>query len=280
MILYKYATTETALLMLQHGTITFSNGNTFNDPTELSSAHYTGELQYPHGGIGRWPFLNSFGICCLTRAPLNPIMWAHYGEKHRGVVIGIDANEAGLNATDTCVIPAKYGSLIYTGSKPQHPYIGSEAPEVMRGEIQQFDPLHLEALQRAFLHKSSEWAYEEEVRVVRSGRYLEESGAKLERDSNGDFTGRYFASIRKESIKSVHLGTRWLALNSEEDKRRLEQIREHVPHANIEIAYFDDSTWKMNSAVLWSQNGQGVFNTDMREKTINQLNQSDLKLHS
>ena len=34
------------------------------------------------------------GVLCLTRLPLNPLMWAHYGDEHRGVCLELDTTVA------------------------------------------------------------------------------------------------------------------------------------------------------------------------------------------
>ena len=65
--------------------------------------------------------LNSYyGVLSLTRNPLNALMWAHYGDQHAGVVIGINMEVAGFNKIETNLIPATYGDLIYTSSKPRN----------------------------------------------------------------------------------------------------------------------------------------------------------------
>jgi len=119
-------------------------------------------------------------------------MWAHYGDNHRGMVIGIDSARADFHNEETCVLPAQYGSIIYSNSKPVHAYHRSDSFEVIQGRLKRFQPNVLEALQRSFLHKSSEWAYEEEVRVVKAESVLTEAGATINLSNQGNFTGRYF----------------------------------------------------------------------------------------
>ncbi len=185
MILYKYVNLSTAHLILDNPSLKFSKASSLNDPFELTGLHY-GEA--PHQQIDPDKFIPtslSYGILSLTRNPLNPLMWAHYGNgekaegnrgiqldqgngSHAGIAFGIDIDEAGLNTPGSNVIPAKYGSIIYTATKPSHPFEQSENMAVYEGLLYNFQPNLLEALQRTFLYKSSHWSYEEEVRVIRN----------------------------------------------------------------------------------------------------------------
>ena len=41
-------------------------------------------------------------------------MWAHYADAHHGVVIEFDARTAGFLDEETNMVPAHFGSVIYT----------------------------------------------------------------------------------------------------------------------------------------------------------------------
>lgn len=248
MILYKYVDSETADLIIDKSTLKFSNVLSLNDPFELMSLHY-GEGS-PEGEqlVRRFSIAISYGILSLTRTPLNPLMWAHYGRgepveydnairldsgnrSHAGIVFGIDPNEANLNSPDLNVIPAKYGSVIYTSTKPQHSYEHSANGQLYWGLLKDFKPEILEALQRVFLHKSFHWSYEEEVRVVRN--------------INLGHIRSEIQPVKNTSFKEMYVGIR-NAFN----KTYLEKLKERVsiklPDCKIFVCNFSDSDWTFN----------------------------------
>jgi DUF2971 family protein len=88
------------------------------------------------------------GILSLTRTPTNPLMWAHYAEKHQGMVIGIDAVAAGLTDEKANLIPAQYGSVIYVSRRQDQPFIGKPQTSLTVGSTYHFPHDHYEKLQR------------------------------------------------------------------------------------------------------------------------------------
>jgi hypothetical protein len=174
MILYKYVPFDDGKRILENGSVRFTQPEFFNDPFDLP--YYPREASAnPVGGIfdrlhtmGKeeiWK--KNTGILSLTRTPTNPLMWAHYADKHRGIVIGIDAIAAGLTDEKTNLIPAQYGSVIYVSQRQEQPFIGKFRTGLSVGSTHHFPHDHYEKLQRLFLHKPLCWAYEEEVRVVK-----------------------------------------------------------------------------------------------------------------
>lgn len=247
MILYKYVDLDTAHLIFENSTLKFSKAASLNDPFELMSLHYGDKQNSDDQIIKRIAVSISFGILSLTRNPLNPLMWAHYGKgiqaeyegairldkgnnTHAGIVLGIDPDEAELNLSESNVIPAKYGSVIYTATKPQHPFEHSDSHELYDGMLYQFNPNLLEALQRTFLHKSSHWSYEEEVRVVRNisrGYYKEE-----------------VQPIKRSSFKEVYIGTR-NAFNKAYLEGLKAIIENGLPSCEIFVCRFDEIDWRL-----------------------------------
>ncbi|WP_072209040.1 DUF2971 domain-containing protein [Pantoea dispersa] len=245
MILYKYLDLDTAHLIFKNSTLKFSKASSLNDPFELTSLHYGSWQNSEEQIIRRIAASISFGILSLTRNPLNPLMWAHYGRgiqadykdamridkgnnTHAGIVLGIDPDEAGFNSINSNVIPAKYGSVIYTATKPQHTFENSDNLELYDGMLSRFKPELLEALQRTFLHKASYWAYEEEVRVVRNisrGEYRDE-----------------IQPIKKSAFKEVYVGTR-NTFNRHYLEGFKEIINNELPSCEIFVCRFNEIDW-------------------------------------
>lgn len=113
---------KSACSIMSNSSIGFSCLEDLNDPFEGTAICFEGEddlsrkLQInPH----RNRLSRNYGVLSLTRNPLNPLLWAHYGDDHRGVVIGIDMKKANLVDEESCVIPAQFGEIIYTSTIPQ-----------------------------------------------------------------------------------------------------------------------------------------------------------------
>ncbi|WP_439148352.1 DUF2971 domain-containing protein [Vibrio sp.] len=168
MILYKYVGFQAAISMIESATLGFSRALDLNDPFECTSICASDN----HGMTDnlvvnaiKERLSSKFGILSLTRQPLNSLMWAHYGQSHTGVVIGIDCKKAGLTDPDTSSIPVSFGDVIYSATKPSH----SVDADILADNLalSHFEPHSYNLLSRAFLHKSLEWGYEEEVRVVK-----------------------------------------------------------------------------------------------------------------
>ena len=140
-------------------------------------------------------------------------MWAHYGDSHQGVVIGIDVDEANLHSLSDNFIPYQLGEVIYTKTKLHNDLdLISEDELTDIGQNILFEGNIFNLAKRAFLYKSLDWAYEEEVRVVKEVKSLKASYHSRE-GVFGDFNkikiaGRplYCFSIPKSSIKEVYLG--------------------------------------------------------------------------
>lgn len=249
MILYKYVDYDTGIKILDNPSVAFTRPQALNDPFETSAGKYPNEHLQPLGAFPRYYATNvNFLILSLTRNPLNPIMWSHYGRSHTGFVFGIDCRLAGLNDDKECVLPAKYGSIIYTKSKPTHSYGGSENNAVIDGTLAEFDARSLEALQRIFLHKSVEWAYEEEVRVVKN---LSKIPGTPGNDVADLMCPRFIVPISKESIVSVHVGKNpkreYLEMNEEMEQKidLCKKITSLLPHIRMFDFGCETDSWNL-----------------------------------
>ncbi len=201
MRLYKYMSLTSLKAVLQNNTIGFSLPKDLNDPFDYPTApdvrdyglfgSLTASLK---GSI----WARYMGVCSLTRTATNSLMWAHYADKHRGAVIEIDVGTAGLLDTTTNAIPAHFGSVIYLNNPNMSQYAGapSSVPGVVVGELFEFRVDYYQQLQRLFLSKPFCWAYEEEVRVVKCLRDVDE-------DDPENASGR-FTIVHREDGSAMH----------------------------------------------------------------------------
>jgi len=174
MILYKYYGFSAGLSALKSSKLGFRQPSQFNDPLELTF------LTEENGVVPR--LKNDVCILSMTRSPLNPLMWAHYGDEHRGFVIGYDVDCELLTSASSNIISVNDGDVIYTSTKTP----SKEAKELhllwLTTQGAPSDETESEVVARlakkVFLTKHTSWAYEEEVRVVKMIQSLfEEIGA-------------------------------------------------------------------------------------------------------
>jgi hypothetical protein len=218
-ILYKYVSFDSGRRILEGDAIGFSQPKNFNDPFDMPS--YPDEpAGDPISGIfarlrtmrKNYIWAENTGILSLTRTPVNALMWAHYAEKHQGLVIGIDAVAAGFTDEESNLIPAQYGSVVYVSRRETGDFISKALKPIAVGATHHFPPDHYEKLQRIFLHKPLYWSYEEEVRVVKSldgikGEAAETPSGRFEVDKS---SGRdlYLYALPPGSIRELYVGIR------------------------------------------------------------------------
>lgn len=255
MILYKYVDLETARLIFTNHTVKFTHPYDLNDPFEVTSLSYeSGSREYSDidNSFNLIKISMSYGILSLSRSPTNPLMWAHYARgkrlshdktihlgqdntAHGGMVIGIDINEADLNSVWGNVIPAKFGNVIYTTTKPTGEFSESENNRLFEGIQFNYDPECLEALQRVFLYKSSLWAYEEEVRIVRN----------IHRNPLGKYNDQGIQEINKNSIKEIYIGSSH-SHDINHARGFFDEIKSNLPHCKILLCNTKGNTWGIN----------------------------------
>ena len=222
MILFKYMSFMTANRVIENNSIAFSSLEDLNDPFEGAALCYEATEELTSNVQFNAHFNNlsrKFALLSATRNPLNSLMWSHYGDEHRGVVLGIDANIAGFNDAECCLIPSNYGDVIYTNQIPRDRF-PTTSIEKIRDSVtchSTFMDKDYSLYKNSFLYKSMEWAYEEEIRVVKniSGdertRYaknsFENESGKWKKEQ---FQGRplFCYQLPKESIKYAFLGAK------------------------------------------------------------------------
>lgn len=170
MILYKYYGRSGGEKAIQTQQLGFRNPIHFNDPFELSGlSNFSGY----HDIKALISFIEDVGVLCLTKSPLNPLMWAHYSDQHKGFVVGYDVSGDFLNDKEFNVIPAREGNVFYTSRKESRELRQEDkdsiALEVWHCVVEPSEDKNFSfaVLRNAILQKHISWAYEEEVRVVK-----------------------------------------------------------------------------------------------------------------
>jgi hypothetical protein len=83
----------------------------------------------------RKQFSRRFGMVCFSLSWQNPLLWSHYGDRHRGMALGFDLN------------PAKCKAVKYVAERPV------------------LTKVDLEVSHELLFTKFVDWKYEEEVRT-------------------------------------------------------------------------------------------------------------------
>jgi len=135
--------------------------------------------------------LNNFGIISLSEDPYNLLMWSHYAEEHKGMVVSIACDTSTFEYhglfTETCKISKKEPvKVIYSNSRP-----GYEMPENTIYEYFEDNFYnHIATI------KGDSWFYEKEHRYLLS--LLEADSAIVDVHSD-------LSNIKDPDIRLTHL---------------------------------------------------------------------------
>ncbi len=111
-------------------------------------------------GLYGQPASDNVGICSLSRDPLSLLMWAHYTKYHTGFVVEFDI------PIESCDLP-KHEVTLLELLIPHEVKYRKEKP------IVSFEDNIDEKLEKQFLVKGADWAYEQEERVI---DYIQKDG--------------------------------------------------------------------------------------------------------
>jgi hypothetical protein len=95
--------------------------------------------------------ISNLGVTCFTIDPLHPLMWAHYGDCHRGLCIGY--TREGILADEKHFKSVKY-------DRPKK--VTLNAIQLFRDNLESLS----EALENIVFRKLPEWSYENEWRLM------------------------------------------------------------------------------------------------------------------
>ena len=115
---------------------------------------------------------NTVGVACFTKLPNDPLMWAHYADKHRGVVIGFDTTHPDFS---------RVRHVDYSKARPVHRRLG--------GKLEDMEMV-----------KSDVWIKEEEWRI---SAFLADCDIRME--GNNPI---YVQTLSRDAFASVTFGCR------------------------------------------------------------------------
>lgn len=150
------------------------------------------------------------GVLSLSRTKESLLMWAHYGDSHKGYALGFDENHEFFEVRDMMGRPTAPKNVVYTTQRVQ------------------IDASRDDYREAILCTKSLEWAYEEEVRVFRTfGRKFSD----FERNTKGQI---HLFPIPPDCIREVYFGAN---CDTRTQKRILAAIDRHKLNVKVYVAH-------------------------------------------
>jgi hypothetical protein len=146
MRVYKFLSSHFALQNIERKRLKISEFTDLNDPYELSGVDGLdddiAEILIPH--------LQSYGLLCFSKNWNNPLLWSHYGDKHKGMCLGFDINTS-----------VKIREPFYVEQRQKLGDVRAALQNYLAGRPQEFQAI----IDKILLTKFRAWNYEDEVRV-------------------------------------------------------------------------------------------------------------------
>ena len=207
MRLYRYFTSEYAIKAIEEKLVKVGRIDELNDPfdcypkieidQELTDGRAYADFQ---GILKAWT--KKIGIICYTSSITDPLMWAHYGDKHKGIALEFEIEEN--------------RSLRKIDYNIQRPTVKGVELELLPAD--DAVSYELSIIENSFSGKAPSWNYENEYRIFYP---LHQCYAKK---------GLFFTDLPKV-LKRVILGAR-----SSVDEEHVKTILSNSGHQNVEIA--------------------------------------------
>ena len=128
-----------------------------------------------------------FRVLCLSKRSDSILMWSHYADKHRGIVIGINVHHPEFPVLPHSLFDVRYSDKRFT------------IPAMWN--LARLDWKKEKIAEQTFTTKYLHWKYEEEVRAI---RHIADLHSEIL--PNGEMGN--FLSIPKESIVAIRVGHR------------------------------------------------------------------------
>lgn len=164
-------------------------------------------------------FLYRIGVCCFSEEDDNILMWSHYADSHRGIVVSFDP------------------FVGYWGGNNFHRVSYSDE------RVKMITPSNLNAngfVESLITTKAKCWEYEKEWRYI---KYEAQKCPSIDVPIEGSGVKKiYYETIKPESIVAINLGFR----ASEEQCNEILTYRDkHLKHVVVNLAYLDNNEFKL-----------------------------------
>jgi hypothetical protein len=142
MRVYKFLTAHFALKSLYERRLKVSTLDDLNDLFELTPFNLSDRVLRTATHAMKNQLAKKYGVLCFSAGWSDPVIWAHYSDKHRGICLGLSVPD------DKCV-PVDYQDARL--DQPEQWELDSEAS--------------LKTMNRLLNTKYGNWRYEQEVRL-------------------------------------------------------------------------------------------------------------------
>ncbi|MDQ6786886.1 MAG: DUF2971 domain-containing protein [Acidobacteriota bacterium] len=255
MLIYKYTSSFAGKLIVENGSIRFSQVEVLNDPFELAPSldkfkstikNFVRNTQEFKDNTKNMTFIEKEAsiqrivqpsideilkqtkesvVLSLTKTPDNPLMWSHYADSHKGVVIGFDYDNYFFHQTEHPQITCSY-DVNYSDVRPEFfDFVNFWNMNVS-----------VDDYRNMLLTKSIEWKYEEEVRM-----FAHPTAATNKKQGKDGFD-IYLFDFPKECLKKIIFGS----LMSASEKTKIAEIAKRLyPHVELLEAIRNEARYNL-----------------------------------
>jgi hypothetical protein len=172
---------------------------------------------------------NTIGALCMSRNGRHPLMWAHYADEHRGLVIEFDSSAPCFNRrrSDTDEL-GTFRMVCYSDTRP---VLDSESGD--------------DWFVRLALTKASEWTYEDEVRFLLE---LSKADKIVEKE-----TKIHLLDIPPSAVRSITVGCRARSATIDMVKSALSN-NSATTHILLRQAHADQRKYELNYVAIPANN--------------------------
>ena len=173
--------------------------NELNDPFEfkcvsLLNCEYREKLDTTINELS-----DNFGLLCFSKDWRNPVQWAHYADKHRGLCLGFKVGK------DTVKINTV--KIKYSNNRKNADHIFAEKKELPSNQIStELQKKRKKMIRSIVSTKFSHWRYEKEHRIYLELSTQTEWGTR-------DAEGKYFYDFSK-NLENIKLTEVIIGINS------------------------------------------------------------------
>jgi len=114
MRVYYFTNADCALNDIEKNWVKVSPFSTLNDPFELFAGSMHGELRRKKMRTWAADLDRRRGLLCFSEDWHDPLMWSHYGDRHRGICLGFDVDDGILKKINYS--PERLRCPAYAGS--------------------------------------------------------------------------------------------------------------------------------------------------------------------
>jgi hypothetical protein len=143
---------------------------------------------------------NKFLVSCFSTNYDSILMWSHYANNHKGVCIEFDIPNGEQEL---------YNKVIYSDTRPSN-NLEHSAEKICghligKGEIDKADKLFIKIMTEPYYTKSTDWAYEEEYRIIFSEQDIDKHDRLCKVKCNDGFER---LAYKMPPIKRIYLGAK------------------------------------------------------------------------